>query len=192
MSANASFVDLMHRVRAGDESASTELVRQYEPAIRRSMRLRFDPHLQPICDSMDICQAVMCSFFVRARGGQYALDTPEDLLRLLATMARHKLSKTRRDQQRARRDNRRQVNGVDVQQQVAAPGPSPSQQLEAEELVAVICGRLSAEERQLMELRDQGWDWNAIAAEMGGNPEALRKKLARALSRVAESVDVEY
>ena len=33
---------------------------------------------------MDICQSVMASFFVRAALGQYQLNTPEQLLNLLA------------------------------------------------------------------------------------------------------------
>ena len=45
--------------------------------------------------------------------------------------------------------------------------------------------RLSDEERRLMELRHQGQDWAAVAAELGGSPEALRKKLTRAVDRVA-------
>ena len=78
------------RVRAGDEQAATELVRSYEPAIRRAARVRMtDVRLRRVLDSMDICQSVMASFFVRAASGLYDLETPEQLLRLLATMARN-------------------------------------------------------------------------------------------------------
>src|SRR5436190_19412627 len=102
MSTDLSFTDLIRLIRNGDADAAAELVRRYEPAIRRSLRLRLDPRLRRTCDSMDICQAVMGSFFVRAASGQYDLETPEELLKLLATMARYKLQKTRRDQYRAR------------------------------------------------------------------------------------------
>jgi len=118
MSPDPSFADLLRRVRGGDQAAATELVRRYEPAIRRSLRLRLDPRLRCICDSMDLCQAVLCSFFVRAARGQYELDTPQQLLNLLMTMARHKLSKARRDQLRARRDARRVVAGVELVQKI--------------------------------------------------------------------------
>jgi RNA polymerase sigma-70 factor (ECF subfamily) len=183
MSASASFADLVRRIRARDEAAATELVRRYEPAIRRSVRLRLDPRLRRTCDSMDICQAVLGSFFARAASDQYDLETPEHLLKLLATMARHKLSKTRRHQQQARRDHRRET-GRALEHELKAPGPSPSQHLGAKELLAEIRLRLSAKEQQMMELRHQGRDWAAIAAELGGSPEALRKKLARAIARV--------
>src|SRR5947209_1098106 len=111
MSEASNFPDLIRRVRAGDETAATELVKQYESAVRRVVRLRLDARLRRVCDSMDICQAVLGSFFVRAASGQYELNTPEQLLKLLATMARFKLSKAGRDQRAARRDDRRVVAG---------------------------------------------------------------------------------
>ncbi len=48
--------------------------------------------------------------------------------------------------------------------------------------------RLSPEEFELLELRGQGREWAAIAAERGGSAEALRKKLARAIDRVAQEL----
>jgi RNA polymerase sigma-70 factor (ECF subfamily) len=190
MSTETSFADLIGRVRRGDAEAAAELVRQYEPAIRRSLRLRLDPRLRRTCDSMDITQAVLCSFFVRAAAGQYELSTPEHLLKLLATMARHKLTKARRDQMRARRDARR-VAGGSVVERVSAAASSPSQQVAARDLLREVHSRLSAEERQLVELRTQGNDWAAIATELGGSPEALRKKLTRAVARIADQLGLD-
>ena len=183
MSADSTFADLIARVRSGDADAASELVRQYEPAIRRSLRLRLDARLRRVSDTMDLTQAVLCSFFVRAASGQYELDTPEQLLKLLATMARHKLTKARRDQFRARRDIRR-VGNAEVHD-LAGEATSPSQQVAAKEMLAEVHRRLSDDERKLVELRHQGGDWAGIAAELGGSPEALRKKLTRAVARVA-------
>jgi RNA polymerase sigma-70 factor (ECF subfamily) len=191
MSSNSSFTDLIWRVRQGEADAAAELVRQYEPAIRRSLRLRLDPRLRRTCDSMDLCQAVLCSFFVRAATGQYQLDTPEQLLKLLVTMARHKLSKARRDQGRARRDPRRVVSGSPEEHAIPTAASSPSEQVAAREILAEVQRRLSDEERRLVELRSQGQDWAAVAAELGGSPEALRKKLTRAVARIAEQLGLD-
>ncbi len=93
MAEPSDFADLIRRVRAGEEEEAAELVRRYEPAIRRAVRIRLaDTRLARAFDSMDVCQSVLASFFVRAALGQYELDAPEQLLRLLATMARHKLA----------------------------------------------------------------------------------------------------
>jgi RNA polymerase sigma-70 factor (ECF subfamily) len=45
-----------------------------------------------VFDSMDICQSVLASFFVRAAAGQYDLQEPGQLIALLFRMARHKLA----------------------------------------------------------------------------------------------------
>ena len=59
------FVELIRRVRAGDEQASALLVHRYEPAIRIAVRARLtDPKLRRVLDSMDICQSVLGNFFI--------------------------------------------------------------------------------------------------------------------------------
>jgi hypothetical protein len=77
--------------------------------------------------------------------------------------------------------------------QLVLPGgePSPSRQVSAREMLAQVQQRLSAEERQLLELRQEGQDWAAIAAVVGGSPEARRKQLARAVERVAAELGLE-
>jgi RNA polymerase sigma-70 factor (ECF subfamily) len=185
MTPEPSFADLIQRVRSGDETAATELVQRYEPAIRRSARLRLNPRLRRVCDSMDLCQAVLGSFFVRVAAGQYELDSPEQLLKLLATMVRNKLSKLARHEQAERRDQRRVEAGSAEEHEVAGGEATPSRYVSAKEMLGEVQRRLSEEERQLLELRQQGQDWAAIAGQVGGSPEARRKQLARAVERIA-------
>src|SRR5438045_6758201 len=102
------FAELIRRVRAGDEEAAAELVRRYEPAIRRVVRVHLrDSRLRRLLDSTDVCQSVLATFFVRANLGQYELDTPTDLLKLLATIARHKVISQAQRHGADRRDYRR-------------------------------------------------------------------------------------
>ena len=57
MLTDAQFAELMARTRSGDQDAAQQLVREYEPEIRRAARLRLtDPKLRRIVDSIDICQ----------------------------------------------------------------------------------------------------------------------------------------
>jgi RNA polymerase sigma-70 factor (ECF subfamily) len=192
MSEELSFRDLILRVRAGDEEAAAQLVRRYEPAIRRAVQVRLhDRQLRRYLDSMDICQSVLASFFVRAALGQYQLDEPAQLLRLLATMARNKLANQANQQRAGCRDYRRGAAGADQACQVPAPGPSPSAQVEAADLVEQARQRLSAEELRLLELRRQGRTWPEIAAELGGSPDALRIRLDRAVERVTRELGLD-
>src|SRR3954467_5884269 len=102
-----SVAGLILRIRGGDETAATELVRRYEPVIRRRVRvwLRMqDPRLGRVFESMDNTQSVLGSFFVRASQGQFELETPDQLVGLLVRMARHKLIHQLEKQQARCRD----------------------------------------------------------------------------------------
>jgi RNA polymerase sigma factor (sigma-70 family) len=190
MSDDLSFRDLIGRVRRGDEQAAAELVRKYEPAIRRAVRFRLtDPRLRRTCDSTDVCQSVLMSFFVRAATGQYDLDSPEQLLRLLTTMARNKLLNQARQNHAARRDNR-MVNDVS-EKDLVSETPGPPQQAAARELLQQVHAHLSPDELRLVELRNQGHDWASIAKLLGGTPAALRQKLHRALARLSTQFGLE-
>jgi RNA polymerase sigma-70 factor (ECF subfamily) len=186
-----SFGELLGRVRAGDADAAADLVRKYEPAVRRAVRFRLsNAHMRNTLDSMDICQSVMASFFIRAASGQYELAQPEQLQKLLVAMARNKLAFQVRKQHAARRDQRRNEASAGADAFVAA-GSSPSQQVAARDLLQAVHNRLSAEERRLVDLRNQGLEWAEIAGRLDGSPEALRKQLTRALDRVADELGVD-
>jgi RNA polymerase sigma-70 factor (ECF subfamily) len=185
MAEEEMFADLIRRVRLGDEDAATELVQRYEPAIRRVVRVHLrDPRLRRVLDSTDICQSVLATFFVRANLGQYELDTPEQLLRLLASIARHKVTNQAHRHQADRRDYRREQALSASEGLLRDAGSDPTQQAAARELLQKVRERLSDEERQLAEQRGRGDSWAEIAAANGGTVEGLRKKLARALDRV--------
>jgi RNA polymerase sigma factor (sigma-70 family) len=187
-----TFEELIRRVRAGDQDAATELVKNYEPAIRRAVRFRLaDSELGTLLDSMDICQSVMASFFVRAASGQYELRSPAQLLKLLTAMARNKLNSQARKQYAQRRDTRRVSSGTQNEGQFVDAGESPSTVVAAQDLLGEVHRRLSAEERRILELRNQGYDWAAVAAELGGGAEALRRKLSRALDRVTAQLGLD-
>jgi hypothetical protein len=187
-----SFAEFIGRIRAGDAEAARELVRRYERVVRLEVRVRLtDPRLGRVFDSMDICQSVLASFFVRAAAGQYELENPQDLVKLLVVMARNKLAFHVRKERAARRDNRR-VEPVSLDRlNIARTGTSPSDEVAGRELLAAFRQRLSDEERQLAERRAHGDDWASIASALGGTPEGRRKQLERAVDRVARQLGIE-
>src|SRR5260221_1827278 len=192
MAASQSFQELLLRVRAGDQEAARELVQSYESAIRRAVRFRLaDSRLARVFDSMDICQSVLASFFVRAAAGQYDIAESGQLLKLLAAMARNKLAMKARAQRQQCRDNRRiQADGLD-DDLIASAEPTPSVVASGKELFDAAQRLMTPEERQLVELRKDGLEWDAIAEKMGGSAEALRKKLTRAMDRVAQQLHLD-
>jgi RNA polymerase sigma factor (sigma-70 family) len=191
---DSEYLEFIKRVRGGDERAAEELVRRYEPEIRLEVRtwLRMrDARLRRVFDSMDICQSVLASFFVRAAIGEYDLDEPRQLVYLLIGMARNKLADRVKHHQRQRRDVRR-IEGLEPGElHAGATNETPSQLAAGRELLQMFRERLSEEERRLAELRSQGLDWAGVATELGGTPEGRRKQLARAITRVEQELGLD-
>ncbi len=187
------FAGFMERIRAGDQQAAAELVRQYESLIRREVRLHLeDRRLSRVFDSMDVCQSVLGSFFLRAAAGQYDLQQPEQLIRLLVTMTRNKLASAARKEHRQRRDQRRLAEGAEEHlAQAADPNPGPDSVVSGQELLKLFREGLSEEERRLVDLRAEGLAWADVAARLGGTPEGRRMQLNRAIERMVQVLGLE-
>lgn len=193
MSDDASFPEFIQRIRAGDDQAAEELVRRYEPLIRREVRLRIeDERLNRVFDSMDVCQSVLASFFLRAATGEYDLEEPQNLVRLLVTMARNKLASKARLEHRQKRDNRRMA-GTDPEfmDELTDGQPSPSEILSRREQLELMRASLTDEEREIADLRGQGLAWEAVAERLGGSGQARRMQLTRGIERVGRELGLD-
>jgi hypothetical protein len=96
------------------------------------LRLR-DRQLRRLLDSTDVGQAVLLHFLARVASGEYECYTPEQVLKLLATMARRHLINLALREQAARRDYRRIAAAPAEEWALAARGSSPSQHVAAQE-----------------------------------------------------------
>jgi RNA polymerase sigma-70 factor (ECF subfamily) len=186
---DTTFRETIRRVRAGDQQVAVELVRKFEPLIRREVRLRLeDIDLRRVFDSMDICQSVLASFFVRAAAGEYDLDRPEQLIRLLVRMTRNKVASAARKQYQDCRDTRKTVHDEATLEGIAGLDQGPSQQLAHEELLVALRGQMTPDVRQLAELRAEGLSWDEIAERLGGKAQARRMQLTRGVERACKEL----
>ena len=191
MADDTTFADFLRRIRAGDEQAAAELVRRYEAAVRLAVRMRLgDARLRRVLDSMDVCQSVLASFFVRAAAGQYDLKRPDQLVRLLVSIARNKVAHQARRHRAGNRDLRRNAALDAGAGELVGAEPSPSRVASGRDLLAEVRRRLTPEELRVADLRAEGRGWAEIAAALGGTVEARRKQLARALDRVTSQLDL--
>jgi RNA polymerase sigma-70 factor (ECF subfamily) len=180
-------VDFVRRIRAGDEQAATELVRRFEPLIRREVRMRLgDDRLHRAFDSIDVSQSVLAYFLSRAGSGEYELNQPDQLARLLVTMARNRLISRARSERRLVRDIGRLSIEPGVLERVVDARPSPSEIFLRKEELESLKASLSAEEGQIFELRSQGLSWDEVAGRLGGSGPARRMQFSRGLERAEE------
>jgi RNA polymerase sigma-70 factor (ECF subfamily) len=181
------FARLLAQVRNGDEAAAAELVRCYEPEIRRFIRFRLSsPSLRRVIDSVDVFQSVLANFFVHVGDSDWKLESPDQLRTLLITMAKNKLYDHVRKQHAGRRDGRRIEIGTGPALEALADGDeTPSAAVAADELVLALRNELSEDEQFLVDQRLSGREWSELAATMGVQADALRKRMTRALDRAA-------
>lgn len=187
-----SFTAMMRRVRAGEPAAAKELVDKFESLIRREVRMRLeDQRLRRVLDSMDVCQSVLASFFVRTALGEYDLEDPQQLVKLLVTMTRNKVASVARREHADKRDQRRTVADGEAVDAVSAEQATPSQIVGNEDLLNRVRNLLTADERQVAELRCQGQAWQEISATLGGTAQARRVQYSRAIERVRRQLGID-
>jgi DNA-directed RNA polymerase specialized sigma24 family protein len=179
------FPQLIRAVRAGDQDAAARLIREFEPFILRFVRFqmrhrRDSDRLRPRVGSSDICQSVFKSLFDGLKKGRFDLERPEQLQKLLSAMSRLKIATEARKLSVILRD----VLDLDAPRDRVDPGPGPEKAIENRELSEAILKQFAADELDLLMRRLDDQPWSEIAAALGGQVDALRKKLTRAIERV--------
>jgi RNA polymerase sigma-70 factor (ECF subfamily) len=181
MESDDEFRRLLERVRARDETAVTELIQRYEPAVRTMVRAWLRPweaRLRKVFDSADICQSVLAWFFLTGAPERYNLERPDDLRKLFLVMVRNRVFYQVRRHKKSQQD-------VSMTVDPAGREPTPDDALAGRELMEAIARRLTPEEADLAERRLQGMTWGEIASAVGGSADGRRMQLARAAERLA-------
>jgi DNA-directed RNA polymerase specialized sigma24 family protein len=190
-SSPSDFDNYLERLRRGDEDATRSFVAKYEPFIRRTLRFRIArASLQSAADSVDVCQSVLGGFLLRLASGDYALATEEDLQRLLVAIANKKFLVLNRRETAAKRDHR-QTQSLEDMKNLAVVENESKQRIAHADLLHEVTQRLAPDEQILFGWRRDGLAWNQIAEQLSEDVLTLRKRLSRALHRVAVELKLE-
>jgi RNA polymerase sigma-70 factor (ECF subfamily) len=181
-----SFSALVAEARRGDEDAVRELVRQYEPEIRRFARAHLGAPLRTWVGSMDVINSVYRSLFLGLRRARFDLAAPEQLVALAVTMVRRKIARHWRRWKRQQQALGRPHNLDALAERLPAP-PGEDDPV-GSAIVAEITRRLpealSGTERKLVEGRLQGYSTAEIARDLGVNADVLRVQWGRLRQRL--------
>ena len=174
-------------IKDGDQQAAAELVRHYEPEVRRFVRFRLtEPRLRRLLDSVDVFQSVMARFFHRLQADKITVEHPLQLLRLLITMARNSLLDHAR-----KAKVRRNVAGIGGSAEldgVADPRTPAVDLVEQADLVTLVRSRLKVADQQLLDRWLLGGGWDELSKDFACEPDALRKRLTRAIDRATQEL----
>jgi RNA polymerase sigma-70 factor (ECF subfamily) len=175
--------ELMDLWRAGDESAARKLFDTYVERLVALARRRLSQRLAVRVDPEDIVQSVFRTFFLHAKEGQFSIHDQDDLCKLLMRITVHKTLRQVAFHKAAKRNLELEMN----------QGPEPQERLQellgrepnSEEVVSFLdqlehfLGRLRPDDRQILELRLQGYNNEEISAKLGIYDRKIRRVIER-------------
>jgi RNA polymerase sigma factor (sigma-70 family) len=184
------FRSLIAGARTRDNRAVEELLAEYEPEIRRLVRFQLrGSRLRRALDSSDFCQSILLRLFQPKVLGRYSLRKPDEMLHLVRVMTRNKLyDYLRRERTRGKAGLNVLECPAEVLGQVPDRNPTPSKEVEQQELQQEFQRRLSPEERELAEQREAGLTWEQVAAGRPQSGKTYARKLMGAIRRVASEL----
>lgn len=181
---------LFERLRTGDPEAARLIFERHVEKLLALARRRISERLGGRVDPEDVVQSVFRTFFKRAADGQYAIQEQEDLCKLLARITVHKTLRQVEFHQAAKRDMHLETpQGEDAHQRlldIASREPTPETVNIFLDQLEHFLQQLQPQERQILELRMQGYETEEIASRLGTYDRKIRRVMERIRS-LAES-----
>jgi RNA polymerase sigma factor (sigma-70 family) len=184
------FADLMQRARQNDNEAIAKLCGQYESKLRIVAHVLLGPALRPHLDSVDLVQSVHRTLMVGLREEKFDISTPEKLVALALTIVRRKVA---RHWRRVQRQQRLSGGGTQIESLPVLLGNlgsselDPARAAQLRDQVQQLCLRLSDIERQLIQMRADGYSTQEIADALNLNHTTLRVRMTRLRERLRTS-----
>jgi RNA polymerase sigma factor (sigma-70 family) len=180
MSSSEEFVDLMCQVRNGSQVAAWRLLEIYGGHVLKVIRRSLNYQLRSKFDSQDFVQTVWKSFF-RDRDRLIAMESPEQLIGYIRSVARNKVI----DETRRRNTAKFNVAREECFDDAISSQPRPSEIAVVRETWDRLMESQSDEHRRVVEMRFQGYTFDEIAAELGINERTARRVINRLLQEEA-------
>ena len=175
----------------GHESAANEIFHRYLKRLVLLARSRLSKKLASRMDPEDVVMSAYRSFFLRARDGKFEIEKEGDLWRLLVEISLHKLYRGANYHLAAKRSVDKEVTRAEFDQaevHTSGRGREPSPDLAvvaADELEKLMRG-LQPVERDVVQLRLQGFSMTEIAKQLEISDRTVRRYIAKAKSLMLE------
>lgn len=187
--------DLVARCREGDQTAARILFNRFVERLLLLARRRISQRLSSRVDAEDIVQSVFRTFFHRLKLDQFQFDDQDDLFKLLVRITVHKTLRQiafhNADKRNPIREASHTEGGQEMLAQVLDAEPSPETIVTFMDQLEHFLGQLRTEDRQILEMRLQGYSTDEIARQLGMYDRKVRRVLERVRS-VAQTEAVEF
>jgi DNA-directed RNA polymerase specialized sigma24 family protein/tRNA A-37 threonylcarbamoyl transferase component Bud32 len=162
-----------------DEAAAEELFRRYAGRLTALARSRLSQALAARVDPEDVVQSAYRSFFLLARDEEVLLRESGDLWRLLVRITLRKVYRSaRRHRADCRSVGRERPWPEEADATALSREPTPAEAAALVDELRGVLMPLGAVQRRIVEMRLQGHEVEAIAAEVGRSSRTVRRTLA--------------
>jgi len=175
----ASITRWFHRLRDGDSRAAEILWRRYFPRLVRLAQTRFDADRDAVYGADDAAQSVLAMLCRKASAETYAaVETRDDLWRLLVVATRRKMIDRARYRGAARRDAI--TAPLDDHAELLSPTPDAQTLALLQESYDDLLASLEDDRlREIAKMRVAGRDTDDIAEHFSVSPRTIQRKLQR-------------
>jgi RNA polymerase sigma-70 factor (ECF subfamily) len=183
MANDASFDELLRRLRAGDQSAAVQIVDQFARRLTAMARKRLHPHILQKEDPEDVVQSALKSFFRCHELGNFQLDSQHALWALLVRMT---LNKCAHRAEYYFAEKRNILNEADhpssrassvLEFEALARDPSPDEAAILAEIVERLVIALKPHQQKIVQLSLEGMATPDIATQVNLSPDSVQRVL---------------
>jgi RNA polymerase sigma-70 factor (ECF subfamily) len=189
MTRHNSFLELMARLRRGDDTAAAQVFHHFAHRLIALAQVQLDSHARVKVDADDVLQSVFKSFFVRYAAGQFDLGSWDNLWTLLTVITVRKCGRVNRYFRSAGRAAEIAAGGSIESAslwQALADEPSPSEVLMLTELVETLLRELPERDRAVVELGLQGNSAVEISTQLDRPERSIYRVLQRVRTRLEQ------
>jgi len=183
MSEPVSDRELVERWRHGDQQAAQVLLDRYVDRLVALSRRRISQRLAPRIDPEDVVQSVFRTFFHRAREGEFRIAEQDDLCKLLMRITVRKTLRKVAFHVADKRDPSQELgqgwDSHDPLQEVLAREPTSEEVVSFLDQMEHFYKKLRADERQILEMRLQGFSNDDIARKLNIYDRKIRRVFER-------------
>ena len=177
--------------QSGNEAAARELFDRYSDNLMALARRRISQRLAGRLDPEDVVQSVFRTFFQHAKEGDFTINDQNDLGKLLVRITVHKTLRKVAYHKAAKRNPSLEMGQTKETQQaweeLLDNEPTPDEAVMFLDQFEDFLGQLRPVERQILELRLQGYSNDDISARLN----IYDRKIRRALERIREVAEAE-
>ena len=191
MSDNSNVVNVMDRLRTGDQQAASEVFHRFLRRLIGLARTRLDIDLQRKVSPEDIVQSAFMSFFRRQRDGEIDIASWDNLWSLLAVITVHKCGHQIRYYRADRRNAGLEQSAFHFTEDSAAgweaiaQDPTPSHAVQLTESLRELMHSLDERECHILILSLQG----CSAEEIGKEARCSQRTVRRVLEHIRHQLE---